>query len=320
MLNRYPDERESLLSIIIPAKNAEETIARTIDSLSSARSYIGELIIINDGSTDNTVKVAIASGQALNVDVQVHEGGSRGVSAARNIGLSYAKFPLIYFIDADDICIASGLIELILTLSRDRRKDLAVGSAIDNNGTSTSIHKAGTFGIDAIKNAEAYITYSIPLIRIGSVVVRRELLYNQRFPEGLAYQEDGIFWAKVLAKATPIAVQHNTVECFSNRARSNLRLTMNHRAKFITLMRAMLKLRYDGLSQAALYQSIGANALTLSRKLSENGNYVVALGYLRLAWHLSNNLGYRTAIIKGTARILRDAGTQLVLGRHAVIE
>ena len=90
-----------LISIIIPAYNAQATLERCINSL-LAQTYPNiELILINDGSADRTGE--ILDGFALR-DARIHvvHTSNRGVSAARNTGLSLAKGEYIGFVDADD--------------------------------------------------------------------------------------------------------------------------------------------------------------------------------------------------------------------------
>lgn len=91
------------LSIIIPAYNAAKTLVRTVDSIVN-QNYSNlnyEIIIINDGSTDNTVSVLNGISKLYkNVCIIHKENG--GVSSARNAGLKVAQGDYIYFMDSDD--------------------------------------------------------------------------------------------------------------------------------------------------------------------------------------------------------------------------
>lgn len=88
-----------MISIIIPAYNAAKTIVRCVESILSQTYYDWELIIIDDGSADNTIDVC-KSFQDERIRVYHKENG--GVSSARNYGLTYAKGEYIAFVDADD--------------------------------------------------------------------------------------------------------------------------------------------------------------------------------------------------------------------------
>ena len=91
------------LSIIIPAYNAEQYIKQCLDSiLQNDKESLSktEIIVINDGSTDNTLKILESYNQYKNI--KIHTTKNQGVSAARNLGISLAKGEWITFIDADD--------------------------------------------------------------------------------------------------------------------------------------------------------------------------------------------------------------------------
>lgn len=89
-----------LISVIIPAYNAERTIAETIQSLQRQTCSDFELIVINDGSTDRTLDV-LESLQEPRLKVYSYENG--GLPTARNRGMARATGEYLSFIDADDL-------------------------------------------------------------------------------------------------------------------------------------------------------------------------------------------------------------------------
>lgn len=89
-----------LISVIIPAYNAERTILETIKSVQNQTWSDFELIVINDGSTDRTLEL-VNSIQDKRLKVFSFQNG--GVCVARNYGISYATGEFISFIDADDL-------------------------------------------------------------------------------------------------------------------------------------------------------------------------------------------------------------------------
>jgi glycosyltransferase involved in cell wall biosynthesis len=90
------------VSVIMPAYNAARFIDRTVESVLNQTFTDFELLIIDDGSIDNTLEIAnqYALGDRR---VQVFSQANQGVSATRNRGISIAKGNLIAFLDADDI-------------------------------------------------------------------------------------------------------------------------------------------------------------------------------------------------------------------------
>jgi len=96
-------ESNGLISVIIPMYNAEDTIYSTLNSINSQTEGKFEIIIINDGSTDNSLPEVFAFKKA---NPQLHlviiDKAHEGVSATRNTGLRIATGDYIAFLDADD--------------------------------------------------------------------------------------------------------------------------------------------------------------------------------------------------------------------------
>lgn len=93
-----------MISVIIPTYNASSTIVRTLESVRK-QTYPGkfEIIVINDGSTDNSLQVInnyIAQNNNLNIKIIDKPNG--GVSTARNAGMRMATGQYIALLDADD--------------------------------------------------------------------------------------------------------------------------------------------------------------------------------------------------------------------------
>ena len=90
-------------SVVIPAYNAEKYIIRLLDSLRAAKSEPLEIVIIDDGSTDNTANIVEEYRRNhQELDVILHRQSNKGVSSARNVGIGIAHGDYIWFVDADD--------------------------------------------------------------------------------------------------------------------------------------------------------------------------------------------------------------------------
>lgn len=102
------------VSIIIPTYNVSKYIEGTIYSVinQSFRNY--ELIIVDDGSTDNTVEVAENILHNSNINYKIIKQTNKGVSVARNIGIDNAMGEYIYILDSDDIIHKDFLTEMLL--------------------------------------------------------------------------------------------------------------------------------------------------------------------------------------------------------------
>lgn len=91
-----------LLSIIVPAHNAESTIRSCIDSICRQDFADFEIVIIDDGSTDRTGEIADELARNDDRIVTIHQ-ENRGVSGARNLGLECMKGKFFAFVDSDDV-------------------------------------------------------------------------------------------------------------------------------------------------------------------------------------------------------------------------
>lgn len=97
MIKQHP-----FFSIILPAYNAELFLARTLTSISSQDFSDYELLLVNDGSTDNTLNIC-REFAAAHSQVKVLDKKNEGVAVARNSALQSAIGKYILFVDADDI-------------------------------------------------------------------------------------------------------------------------------------------------------------------------------------------------------------------------
>ncbi|HEY9859784.1 MAG TPA: glycosyltransferase family A protein, partial [Candidatus Obscuribacterales bacterium] len=89
-----------LVSVIIPAYNAETTIQETVKSVLEQSLQDFELIIVNDGSTDNTLQVL---DRISDPRIKVFSYPNAGAAVSRNRGFAQATGELIAFLDADDL-------------------------------------------------------------------------------------------------------------------------------------------------------------------------------------------------------------------------
>src|SRR5262245_11246920 len=97
------------ISVVIPAKNAAATIEAAFASLVPDKALILEILVIDDGSDDQTAAVATSCAQrhGLPVDVVSVHLGSAG--ATRNTGIAQARGAFIFFLDADDAVMPGSL-------------------------------------------------------------------------------------------------------------------------------------------------------------------------------------------------------------------
>jgi glycosyltransferase involved in cell wall biosynthesis len=105
----------AVVSVIMPARNAERYIAEAIASVVAQSFGDWELIAIDDGSSDRTWQILQGQSDARIVSVRT---APSGVSAARNTGLGVSSGEFVAFLDADDVFLPNGLAEMVGHLER----------------------------------------------------------------------------------------------------------------------------------------------------------------------------------------------------------
>ena len=115
---RREDVVRGLVSVIVPAFNAERWIAETLTSIRAQTYEPVETLVVDDGSDDATASIATASGATV---LRTYGGGPGG---ARNAGLARARGEFVQFLDADDL-LATGKIARQVAVLRVSGADVA---------------------------------------------------------------------------------------------------------------------------------------------------------------------------------------------------
>lgn len=116
------------ISVVLPVHNREDVLARAVQSVLDQRLKEFELVIVDDGSTDNSVAVA-NSFKDRRIKV-VELGENRGGNVARNAGIHAATSPLIAFLDSDDTYLPEKLERVVAQFDQKPDLELLVDSFI----------------------------------------------------------------------------------------------------------------------------------------------------------------------------------------------
>lgn len=186
-----------MLSIVIPIYNAEKYLAPCLDSILGQSFHDFELLLINDGSTDNSG--AICDKYAvLDSRIRIFVQENKGVSAARNKGVTNAKGEWLYFMDADDTLKPEGL-QLMMNYTNGNIDMVWAGYEIfdeqQNKILSANEETTKTLSVvDALRNMYRpdYYPYQGYL---WCKMFRRELIKQAsiQFNERIYFNEDRLF-------------------------------------------------------------------------------------------------------------------------------
>ncbi len=186
-------------SVVIPLYNKEATIERAIKSVLNQIVQDFEIIVVNDGSTDNGPDVV----SKINDDrIRLIDQKNQGVSAARNKGINVTKYDLIAFLDADD----EWLSEFLETIRRMILNHPACAlyatryflKAPSGNQQPALVCALANKFEGILENYFKIATNSNPPVWSSAVCVRKNVLLSiGGFPIGIAAGEDLLTWAKI---------------------------------------------------------------------------------------------------------------------------
>jgi len=202
----------ALISVIIPAYNAEKWLKECCDSVLRQTYHNIELIVVDDGSTDETY--SIAQDIALTDNrVQIIRVNNGGVCYARNRGLDIARGEYIAFLDSDDMLLSDAL-EKLYKLIVEHQGDISVGWK--QNMTSEGVDLAGSYtkskgvyvGTEGLKLSleDHPATYAV-----WGKLYKASLLEDVRFVEGKKVHEDSFFVFQCLLKQPKLVVGDEVV-------------------------------------------------------------------------------------------------------------
>lgn len=118
------DKNSKLISIIVPAYNAENNLEKTLESLQKQTYENLEILVINDGSTDNTGRIAEQYAQK-DQRICIYNKTNGGEANSRNFGLSKATGEYVAFCDADDY-MHPDFIEKMYSALSDQKAEVAI--------------------------------------------------------------------------------------------------------------------------------------------------------------------------------------------------
>lgn len=116
--------KEIDISVVIPVFNTEKYISDAIESTLSQTLKPGEIIVVDDGSTDNTVNEISRFGDPVRIIRCTH----RGAGAARNEGVRAARHSYLAFLDADDLWVPEKLALQVALIKAHPETDMVFGN------------------------------------------------------------------------------------------------------------------------------------------------------------------------------------------------
>ncbi len=203
---------KELISIVIPVFNSEKYIERCITSVLNQTYKNIEIIIINDGSKDDSETI-IKNYTKKDYRIKYYSQENIGVSATRNNGINYAKGKYITFIDSDDYY-ETKAIEHLYNLIKSSNYDFVRGNyRLKKNN---DVIKSGKIEKQIVKNYnEIYnniFDNTLPSYTV-LLLIKREFLINNNifFDNKIRMMEDTIFYTKLFSKHPSVYIDSEII-------------------------------------------------------------------------------------------------------------
>ena len=193
------------VSIVVPVFNTEKYLEKCINSIISQTLKNIEIIIIDDGSTDNSLKIA-QSLEKIDNRIKVYHKSNGGLSSARNYGIQKAKGMYVGFVDSDDY-VESGMFKYLFDSCTKRNSSISICGwyiVFENKKTQCSfntreIDLTPVEAINMLLNHFSFDNFAC------NKLFKKELFDNVTFPKGKVL-EDLLTIYKLIANSKKITV------------------------------------------------------------------------------------------------------------------
>lgn len=197
-----------MISVVIPAYNLAPYLERCIDSILNQTYKDFEILLVDDGSTDETGdlcdKLALRDSR-----IRVFHKENGGVSSARNMALDNAKGDMISIIDGDDWVEPTLFEDAINSMKQNNAQIFMFEYFIDKNDESIK-HSVSDSKYGVLDTETALVRTISPDNRFAwSKIFDKELLCNSRFDKNLILGEDTLFICEIIAGAKRIFYSDN---------------------------------------------------------------------------------------------------------------
>lgn len=210
------------VSVIVPVYNASQYIGRTLDSIFNQDFDSFEVIVIDDGSTDNSLEIINQKLSGTEIPNKVIHQENSGVSVARNVGIEASTGDYLVFIDADDYVSQNHLSSLY---NGETDFSLTLYAKVEGDKmTSLDTFSEGMISAyDFIKmELNMQMTFNFFQLMYRASIIKDN---NVRFTPGIVYGEDTEFAHKALNYGDKIAINNNVTYYYVQHPDSAIKTT-----------------------------------------------------------------------------------------------
>ena len=223
------------ISVIVPVYNVEQYLERCVDSIINQTYTNLEIILVNDGSTDNSGKLCDELAKK-DERIRVIHKENGGLSDARNRGIDEAESDLVGFIDSDDY-IDSDMYEVLLKNLNNTDADLSMCALYDvyNNTPEAQVANKETWELSSEQAIKMVMEAKILSVTAVNKLYRKSLFSDLKFEVG-KIAEDAFIMIKLLDKCEKIVATNEKKYYYVHR--ENSITTQKFSTKFLNVIEA----------------------------------------------------------------------------------
>ena len=193
------------ISVIIPVYNSEKYLKECLDSVLNQSFNDFEVICINDGSTDSSLKI-LNDYQSKDSRIKIISKENNGAASARNIGIKESQGEYVYFMDSDDILELTALEELY-DLAETKNLDLIIFKLINFDDGTVEKYETAYYEMAFLKElvGQRIFNYNDIGENLFKIAVsppgkffKNDLISNIKFPEGYIFEDNAFFTEAIL--------------------------------------------------------------------------------------------------------------------------
>lgn len=211
--------KKPLISVIVPVYNVEKYLEICLDSILCQTYHNIEIILVNDGSTDNSRAICEKYVEKDN-RVRLINQKNKGLSGARNTGINHANGDYIAFVDSDDK-ILNNMYEVLFNNIKKTNADISICDfmkvkdlTLKQNVDLTENLVLQIYNTDEIVSKFLRVNSTEQFFSVWNRLYRAELFDNIEFTEGII-NEDVDFSYKIFLKSKFICVSNEKLYCYN---------------------------------------------------------------------------------------------------------
>lgn len=258
------------VAVIIPAFNCSQSILNTLESIFTQSALPREVIIVDDGSTDNTQLVITKSRYAKQITYVRQQ--NAGPSKARNHAISLATSTWLAFLDADDLWVHKDKLRLQVELATKHENAVLIDSY-----ATVDWHGERVITVNRDKQGQVFerFLYSNVINATSSVLAKREsVLSIGGFVDDLRFGEDRLLWAQLAQAGEVYTLPTITVSKFNDVGNLTSKGLTNYHYR-VDLVERLLKLtNVDEKDLALIWLKNFEDFLRLSFKANDTFSFL----------------------------------------------